>query len=94
MFATVPGANTLTLFFILSYICGIRHNEAIKRESFRSETKFVIFTMIYLLRRRLHPGSPVRQKENYNPKGVIVVVVMVVIPVMPDVIAVPIPDIM
>jgi len=35
-------------------------------------------------------GSPLRQKENYNPKGVIVVV-MTVMPVMPIVIAVAVP---
>lgn len=38
-------------------------------------------------------GNPVRQKKNYNPKGVIVVVVMPVIVEMPSDIPSPIPDI-
>jgi len=43
-----------------------------------------------LLCRRLQPWQSLRQKENYNPKGVIVVV-MTVMPVMPIVIAVAVP---
>ena len=44
------------------------------------------------LRRRPQPWQPDTAKENYNPKGVMIVVVIPMIAVMSDVIAVPVPD--